>query len=368
MAVRTGQQYIKAIQAKREVWVNGSVVDNVATYPPFRATVEAIAALYDLQHDPAHRDVLTYGCEETGERCARAFAPPRTVEDLVVRRQAFQIYAESSFGMLGRSPDFLNSAVMAFATAAPFFGGEGTRFHTNIQRYYRHCRERDLFLSHATIPPQVDRSKAASEQADPYAYLRTSKETSDGIYVRGAKMIGTLAPLADELLVFNMPGLRPGDEPYALFFAIPISTPGVRLICREPVNLAERSAFDSPLGTRFDEIDATCVFDDAFVPWERVFIHDNVELSNALYDATNARHHTGHQGVVRGLAKAELLTAIAMSIAEATRSNSFLHVQEMLGEILGDLELIKGAIELAENSAQVGKWGTICPAVTPILA
>jgi len=368
MSVRTGQQYIAGIQSKREVWVNGTLVENVTAYAPFRATIQSIAALYDLQHDPAHRDILTYACEETGDRCARAFAPPYTPDDLALRRRAFQIYAESSFGMLGRSPDFLNSAVMAYATAAGFFGGEGERFSANIKRYYRYCRENDLFLSHATIPPQVDRSKAASEQDDAFSYLRVVKETADGIIVRGAKMIGTLAPVADELLVFNMPGLRPGDEPYAMFFAIPISTPGLRLICREPVNLNERTAFDSPLGVRFDEVDATCVFDDVFVPWDRVFLLKNVELSNALYDVTNARHHTGHQGVTRGLAKAELLTAIALQVAEVSKTNTFLHVQEMLGDILSSLELVKGAILLAESTARISRWGTLCPSITPILS
>lgn len=368
MAVRTGQQYIKSIKSKRGVWVNGALVEDVTTHAAFRPTIDAIACLYDLQHSPEYEDILTYRCKETGGTYGRAYAPPRTREDLVKRRQAFQIYADASFGLLGRSPDFLNCALMAFATAADFFGNERKTFGDNIRNYYQYCRSNDLFLSHATINPQIDRSRPAHEQEDAYSYVRLVSEERDGIVVRGAKLIGTLAPVADELLVFNMPGLKPGDEPYALFFAIPISTPGLRLICREPVNLTERDPFDAPLGSRLDEVDATCVFNDVFVPWERVFLYKNVEKSNRLYDATNARHHTGHQGAVRGLSKAELLAAVAVSVAEMTKTNTFLHVQEMLGEVLGNLELVRGVIALLESESTMSPWGTLCPASSPILS
>lgn len=368
MPIRTGAQYIERLKTERDVWIDGMRVSDVTTYPAFVRPIASIANLYDMQDQQEWRTLLTYPSPETGAPVGISFLQPATYDDLSKRRRGIKAWADATFGLMGRSPDFLNTAVMAFASAKDFFAQADKRFANNVVEYYKLCRDNDLFLAHAVINPQVDRSKAPSEQEDPFAYLRIVRKTEDGLIVRGAKMIGTLAPIADELLVFPLPGLRPGDEPYALAFSIPVSTPGLRLICREPFDRGERSLFDHPLSSRFEEMDAACIFDDVLVPWERVFLFEDIELANILFDATYGRHHTGHQGIIRGLAKAELLTGIAIKLAEVARTDTYLHVQEMLGELLGYLELVEGAIQLAERKAGIGNWGTIYPAIEPILA
>jgi 4-hydroxyphenylacetate 3-monooxygenase oxygenase component len=367
VSVRTGQAYRKGLQDGREIWVRGERVADVTTHPALARTVESVAALYDLQCATATADDLTFVVPQTGDRAALSFLAPRTRDDLVRRRRGVKLAADKSVGLIGRSPDFLNIAVTAFAAAADFFADSDPRFGRHIQRYYEYCRDNDVFLSHATINPQTDRSRSSGEQAEPFAHLRIVRETDDGVLVRGTKMIGTLAPIADELLVFPLPRYAPGDEPYTVAFGIPLDTEGLRLVCREPFGEGERDLFDHPLSA-FDEIDATCVFDDVLVPWDRVFFYGDVEKANRLYDATTARQHTGHHGITRGVAKAELMVGIALALAQSASTDAFLHVQEMLGEIIGLVELAQGAVLRAEEGARLSPWGTMTPAAGPIHA
>ena len=123
---------------------------------------------------------------------------------------------------------------MTWAENADFFGQRGAQFADNVRNYYRYCRDRDLFLTHAIVNPQTDRSKGSHEQEGEFAHLGVVEETKDGLIVRGAKMLATHGPTADELLVYPQPGIRDGEERYVLAFGIPCATPGLRFICREP--------------------------------------------------------------------------------------------------------------------------------------
>ena len=192
-----------------------------------------------------------------------------------------QVWAEATFGLMGRSPDYLNTVLVAFVDAPEFFAQGGAKFADNVQGYYRYCRDNDLFLTHAIVNPQIDRSKSSSEQADPFIHLGVVDQTREGLVVRGAKMLATHGPTADELLVYPLPGsLRSGEEQHALAFGIPTDTPGLRFICREPFDAGMQSEWDHPLGTRFEEPDAMAVFNDVLVPWERVFLHADVARGN----------------------------------------------------------------------------------------
>ena len=114
-----------------------------------------------------------------------------------------------------------------------FFREYGDQWGDNIVNYYKYVRDNDLFLTHAIINPQNDRSKASHEQVDMYTHLGVVKETDEGLIVRGAKMLATLAPITDEVIIYSYPSFKPGDERYAISFALPIDTPGLRILCRE---------------------------------------------------------------------------------------------------------------------------------------
>jgi 4-hydroxyphenylacetate 3-monooxygenase oxygenase component len=367
MAVRNGVEFIEGLRrAPREVWAAGRRIDNVADDPVFARPVRAIADLYDLQVAPEHREAMIAG--EDGETFGTSFLMPRSRDDLVRRRHAMKVWAEASFGLLGRSPDFLNTVLMAWAENADFFGQRGPQFADNVRSYYRHCRAHDLFATHAIVNPQTDRSRASHEQADPFAHLGVVEETKDGLVVRGAKMLATHGPTADELLVYPEPGIREGSDRHVLAFGIPCATKGLKFICREPFDDGTQKRFDHPLGARFEEPDAVCVFDDVLIPWDRVFLYGDVAMGNALFGQAGIRNNTGHQTAVRGLAKCQLIVGIVVALTRAVKSDVHLHVAQQLGECLAYLPLIEGAILLAEQKAEPTGRGGFRPAYEPLQA
>src|SRR5437773_2674757 len=135
MAARNGSEFLGRLAAARvHVEIQGeTLTGDVAGHPAFRNVVRSFAGLYDMQHDPAYRDILTYPSPATGDPVATSFLQPRTPEDLVKRRHAFKLWADRSFGMLGRTGDYLNSALMALAAAQDWFG---PAFGENIRNYY----------------------------------------------------------------------------------------------------------------------------------------------------------------------------------------------------------------------------------------
>ena len=367
MAVRNGQEFVEGLRrAPREVWISGRRVGDITTDPVFRRPIQSIAQLYDLQSQPERREVMTYAGD--GGLAGTSFMIPRTHADLVKRRESMKVWADATFGMVGRSPDYLNTVLMTWAEGADFFGQRGEQFAQNVRNYYGHCRDRDLFLTHAIVNPQSDRSKGSHQQDNAFVHLGVVDETPDGLIVRGAKMLATHGPTADELLVYPLPGIREGEERYVLAFGIPTSTPGLRFICREPFDTGVQSEWDHPLGARFEEPDAVCVFDDVLIPWDRVFLYNNVKMGNALFAQASIRNHTGHQTAIRGLAKCQLMTGIAIAMTRTVKSDVFLHVQEQLGELLGYLQLIEGAILMAEQKAEPTGRGALRPAYAPLQA
>ena len=214
MGVRGGDSYISGLKAHpKNVWIAGRKVGDVTEDAALRRPVAAMAMLYDCQVDEALRAKMTYRADDSGDDAGLSFIIPRSHSDLVRRREAMRVWADATFGLMGRSPDYLNTLLAAFADADDFFAECGPRFAENVQSYYRYCRDHDLFLTHAIVNPQVDRSKSSAEQADEYAHLGVVEQTGDGLIVRGAKMLATHGPTADEILVYPLPfSVRPGKK------------------------------------------------------------------------------------------------------------------------------------------------------------
>jgi len=136
MAARSGREFLERLAAARvHVEIQGeTLTGHINDHPAFRNVIRSYAGLYDMQHDPAYRDVLTYPSPTSGQRVATSFLTPRTPEDLQKRREAFKLWADRSFGMLGRTPDYLNSALMALAAAGDWFAQADPKFGQNVRR------------------------------------------------------------------------------------------------------------------------------------------------------------------------------------------------------------------------------------------
>ncbi len=279
MPARSGQQYLDGLRAQqREVWLNGERVRDVTTQPGLSGGAHAVAGLYDMQHDPALRDSMTYVPPEGGDPVGLSFIIPRTLQDLERRREMMLRWARSTCGMMGRSPDFMNVVFSTWAAAADYFAEGRPAFGDNIRNYYRHIRDNDLTLTHSLINLQRSRTVSGLFNLQDGTALRMVRETDAGIIVRGARVLATLGPLADEIAVYSPRAAQhaSGHDPFVLNFAIPCGTPGLRFLCRDSFDTG-RSHFDHPLGSRFEEMDCIVFFDDVLVPWERVFLLGEVD-------------------------------------------------------------------------------------------
>jgi 4-hydroxyphenylacetate 3-monooxygenase len=367
MGAINGKQFLQRLDSTpREIWYGDKKLSgSVSSHPAFMGVAKSIAALYDMQSNPELIEKMTYQSPTSGKRVGMSFMQPRTKEDLAKRTAMMRAWANYSGGMMGRTADYLNSSIMAMAAAKDFFGKDTRDFAANIQRYYEHVRENDLILTHTLINPQANRSVGPSKQADPFTTARVVEKNSEGVVVRGARMLATL-PMADELMVFPSTVIRSGqdDVPYSIAFALPVSAKGLKFICRE--SFASDSAYDHPLASRFDEQDAVVVFDDVVVPWDRVFILEDPEKANKVSEATDAVVFMSHQATVREAAKAEFVAGLLTLVAETIGVDQFPQVQERISEILLTVETMKAFLNASEANSKLNKWGLMTPDYVPL--
>jgi 4-hydroxyphenylacetate 3-monooxygenase len=367
MAARTGQDYLSGLSEQdTEVWMCGERVDDPTTHPGLANGAHAIASLYDQQCEADNRDTMTFVSPTSGERIGMSFLVPRTQDDLVARRNMMLKWARTTCGMMGRSPDFMNVTFTAWNAAADYFGRGRPEFADNMRRYYAYISENDLVLTHSLINLQRSREVSGMFNLQEGTALHVVKETSAGLVVRGARVLATLGPLADEIAVYS-PRLgqhRDNHSPYALNFAIPCHTPGLRFLCRDTFDYG-RTHFDHPLGSRFEEMDCVVFFDDVLVPWERVFLYGDVDLLNNTGAATHFSAHTSHQGTAKNLAKCELVLGVALLMTETLGSSHLPHSDERIGELMMYTELMKACMRAAEADAAIDEWGVMCPSSLP---
>ena len=370
MPARTGQEYINGLKEHpREVWIDGERVEDVTTHPALRNGVKSVAALYDMQHDPELREEMTYASPTTGDPVGLSFMIPQTVEDLERRRNMMTRWAWASCGMMGRSPDFLNVIFAAWAGASDFFAQDRPEFKQNVSNYYEYIRENDLTLTHALLNLQRRRGASATDTVSEEVALTVVKETGAGVVLRGSRLLATLGPISDELAIYHAGNHRMDEEAQRQSFAlsIPCDTPGLRFLCRESFDVG-RSHFNHPLGSRFEEMDATIFFDDVLVPWDRVFLLGNVDMCNRIGSATQSQGHSGHQVLTRCLVKAEFVLGLADLMVETLGSGTVPHVQEQVAELITQRDILKACLRASEADAAPNQWGVMSPATAPLQA
>jgi len=367
VAARTGSEFLEGLNAgEREIWLDGERITHPLEHPDLRAAALSMARVFDLQHE--HADEMLAPSPDDGRLVNVTHLIPANRDDLERRRRAIELTAAFSAGMMGRTPDYLNVTFACFAGRADVWGRRGNeQGAANLVAYQKQMRDSDLSTTHALINPQVDRSKPEAEQAMGEVSLHKIAETADSIVVRGARMLATLAPFADDLLCYPGSDIRPQDGRYALSFAVPIGTPGLKFICRDSFS-KRRDPFDYPLSSRFDEMDCVVIFDDVEIPRERVFLDgDTVGYSEVITD-TGWRGHIMHQAFTRAYVKLSFAFGLGHLIANATGVVRFDHVQEKLGQIWNMVELTRSAIVSAEAGSYEDAGGVWYPDDRPFLA
>jgi 4-hydroxyphenylacetate 3-monooxygenase len=367
MAIRTGKQFLEGLKDGREIYLEGERVTDVTTHPRFARMAQTLAKVYDLQHDPKYTDEMTFTSPSSGEPVALSYMIPQDQADLARRHRALEIVADYAHGMLGRTPDYVNVQVTAARQMAADFGANDPRLGDNLIKYHEYIRENDLCLTHAFGQPQVNRGAALTEQPDPYVATGIVEATSEGLIVRGAKLLATLAPFADELFCPPYRPARPDENIFCLGFAIPVATPGLKMICRPSFD-SGKPLYDAPLSGQYDEMDALIVFDDVLIPWDRVFSYDDVDLHNKLVTGVPMWRQYMQQVMLRDVAKLEFIVGIGKELVESIGIGGFAHIQEKMAELIDTTETARAYLRAAEADASVGPGEGIWLAPEPCIA
>jgi 4-hydroxyphenylacetate 3-monooxygenase len=346
--MRTGEDYLRSVRDGREVYIQGQRVPDVTAHPAFRNCVASAARLYDFQGSPERMEKMTFVSPSTGGRVSRSWQLPATYSELVARREALTAWAETHFGFMGRTPDHVASCISGMFMGIEVFEAYDPRRAAALREYYAFARDRDLFLTYVIINPLADRTRSVHEQTDDAMVARICDQDAHGITVKGAKMLGTSAVMANEVLVTSIQPLKPGDEPYALSFAIPMNARGLKILSRKSYEASAGSIFDNPLASRYDENDAVLYFDEVKVPWERVFIAGDISMCQKQFHATPAHIYQNYQCQIRLAVKLRFLAAVGRLIATANGSENFPAVRETLGQLAAHAATVDGLMHAME--------------------
>src|SRR6185503_12951715 len=355
MPIRRGAEYRRALRDGREVWHAGRRIEDVTTHSGFTGTIETLADLYDNQHHPEYRDIMTV--EDEGERISYSYLAPKNREQLALKRRNIEFWAEHTLGQMGRYPEFVAELVIGLLDWTYVIEKANHQWAENARAYYRYVSRNDLCLTHALTDQYYDRTKRVSEQDDPDLILHVVGESKKGPVVRGLRTLATLAPISDEVLVYpNRP--RDADEAdYAIAFALPMNAPGLKIVCRDLY--AEHADPDRhPLTTRFDEVDAALIFDDVVVPWERIFVYKDPKLlAGIMYIHTWAQYST----MLRLITKLEGFLGVAQLLTEYGGRNKSASSQILLSSLMQDIEILRSCIRVAEAKGYVTPGGSWAP-------
>jgi 4-hydroxyphenylacetate 3-monooxygenase len=354
--MKSGQQHLESLRDGRTIYIDGERVADVTTDEAFRRVACSVGALYDFANAPERRDLMSFETE-TGGRTNRIWQLPKSYTDLRQRRLALEAWTALHGGFLGRAPDHVASCISGMRMGLPVFEGYDPARAAALESYYRHARDNDLYLTYVIINPQADRSKSAADQADPFLTAGVVDRNAEGIVIRGAKMLATGGVVANEVFVTTIQPMRPGEENYAVSFAIPMNAKGVKLLSRKSYEKAAPSVFDNPLASRFDENDSVIYFDDVKVPWERVFVDGSIEMCQKQFHATPCHVYQNYQAMIRLKVKLQFLMGIAHRTTAINGITGFPQVREILGQLAAEAAMVDAFVDAMEAKGhQVGEY------------
>jgi 4-hydroxybutyryl-CoA dehydratase/vinylacetyl-CoA-Delta-isomerase len=339
MGLRTSEQFLNGLRDGREVYYQGRRVQSVLDHPELGAAARHAAIDFQLAEDPEFRDLAVVA--EGKQSHSRYYGIPRNTKDLLSRTKLIEAGTARGGTLVILIKEIGTDALFALKRVLVRDGD--ARYLDRLNAYYLECREKDLALAVAQTDPKGDRSKRPSEQLDPDLYVRVVEKRPGGIVVRGAKVHTSCTPYVDEVIVLPSRSMGQGDEPWSVAFSLPVATPGLRMYASDFLHGGE--PFTRPISTTHKMIETLTVFDDVFVPWERVFFHDRPDLAGATALAFVEYHR--YTAVSYKLPLLDALVGAGISIAQANGIERAGHVRDKLTWLAGYAETVRGLVELA---------------------
>ena len=275
MALMTPEQFEASLKTlKPRVFMNGKLVDSILENRNTRTVVEANKASYEWALDPRYQHIMTCFSPLIDDVVNRYTYVSASTDDLVKKAEAGTFTAERLGTCIYRCVGY--DAFHALASTCWEIDRDlGTEYHPRFLEYLKMVQRQDLSVAGALTEPRGKRSQKTLDWPDPFLSLKVVERKKDGIVVRGAKINISGAFASHELVVLPQSAHGPGEEDYALAFATPTDAAGIIYVCQYSPYSAERDAADdlSELGNpRFGQRETSMViFNNVFVPWERVF-------------------------------------------------------------------------------------------------
>lgn len=345
----TGAQYKASLRdGRRIISSQGEEIDDVTTHPDLRA-VNTLAGIQDAQFEPAHQDTLTYVADDGGRR-AIGWQIPTTREHLFAKREATRFITQRTMGMYGRPNDYGPMMALGFLSTIDRIEKESPEFAENIRNFVKLSGDYNLLSTDLIADPQSDRNVPRNERP---SQLRIVEDRPDGIVITGAKVAGSIGLLAHFFTLSTTLGEGVGPEA-AIWAAIPMNTPGLSLVLREPTARMNTPRNDHPLDHAGEELDQTILFDNVFLPREYVFSKYNLGLLDLYYESCV---YSLWSIMTRLAFRAEMFTGVAQVITEILGTNKIPGVQAAVADITLYAQTLK-AYSLATISESV-EWNGV---------
>jgi 4-hydroxyphenylacetate 3-monooxygenase len=363
--LKTGEEYKAALRDGRDVWYEGERIPDVTAHPLTGPGIEWNARIYDMQFEPEHQDVLTF-VREDGARCSTAWLLPRTPDDLRRHREATELIAWETYALMGRQLDMLPWTQLGLNALKPLFEKYSPEYAPNLDTYLKYAQENNVHMAAVVVEPQGLRSRSVSAGADRSSVLRVVKEDSTGIWLSGARAVGSYSPQAMELMVGSIwnPALEPNE---AFWCMAPIAADGLTMVCRDATSDPSKSLYDHPIEAKGEEVDAFVMFDEVFIPKERVFALGARELNDG--DAFNHISRGEHWHVLNRLCvKAEWYVGLAQMVVNALGLEKVPVIRDQVGRLITYAQVLRAGVIAAETQATYTEAGVLLPDVSIIAA
>src|SRR3954468_14935794 len=352
MGLSTADEYRASLRDGRTLWYRGRRVTDILEEPDLRVAVDHAALDYEIGHDPLYRDVAVAKDADTGCEHSAYYAIPRSAEDLLARSRLIETVTGLGGTMVTLVKEIGSDALFGLLRV---LDGEA---RARALAYYEHCRDHDLSVAVAQTDVKGDRSLPPHAQADPDLYVHVVDERPDGIVVRGAKCHTSISANAHEIIVLPTRAMGPDDADYAVSFATPVDTPGLSLYV-SAYGARDHDAFEFPISSKHKMLETLTVFDDVFVPWERVFVCREPEQAGAVSNAFVEYHR--FTAVSYKLPLLDALIGTAALVPAMNGGAKAGHIRDKIPRLITYAETVRALTDMAALRAQVDNRGIASP-------
>lgn len=332
MAMMKAEQYEESLRRLNlAVYMFGERLDNVVDNPIIRPSMQAVAKTYEMAHRPEYEDIMTATSHITGNKINRFTHIHQSIEDLVKKSKMGRLLGRHTGCCFQRcvGMDSLNAlSIVTFDIDAKY----GTEYSTRFLKYLEYVQENDLTCDGAMTDPKGNRRLPPHKQSDPDLFLHVLEEKEDGIVVRGAKAHQTGAVNSHEIIVMPTISMREEDKDYAISFALPSDANGIIYIMgRQSCDTRKLEGGSMDQGNLlYGGHEALVVFDNVFVPWERMFMYKEYEFAGELVEKFASYHR---QSYACKVGVGDVLIGASQTIAEYNGAEKASHVKDKVIEM-----------------------------------